>query len=368
MGVPSAMFEFIQEMEKDPSCDFTVAEMCAMAGVSRSGYYGWKNASARREEREEADRRDFELILLVYNRHGYSKGVESIHMGLLHLNPSVLMNVKKIRRIMRKFGLVCPIRKPNPYRKMAKALEESSVAPNILRREFESYGPRAVLLTDITYLHYGAGLTCYLSTIEDAYTKEILAWVVSQSLEVGFVLETINQLIAEHGDELSDAVLVHSDQGSHYTSHAFRNILHDKGFIQSMSRKGNCWDNQRMEYFFSNLKDHIRPRIANCSTFEEVLGNVKHFITYYNNERYQWKLAKLSPAEYYKFCMTGVYPLLVENQPAQPVAAKTAEDLRQRAQEAQEEHRKKGAGTEASDSTLDKAADQTPKSGQRLPQ
>lgn len=73
MGVPSAMFEFIQEMEKDPSCDFTVAEMCAMAGVSRSEYYGWKNASARREEREEADRRDFELILLVYNRHGYRR-------------------------------------------------------------------------------------------------------------------------------------------------------------------------------------------------------------------------------------------------------------------------------------------------------
>lgn len=89
-----------------------VSEMCSLAGVSRSGYYTWKASAALREEREAQDRKDFDLILQVYQRHGYSKGVKTIHMGLLHLDPPVLMNVKKIRRLMRKYGLVCPLRKP----------------------------------------------------------------------------------------------------------------------------------------------------------------------------------------------------------------------------------------------------------------
>ena len=86
-----------------------------------------------------------------------------------------VMNLKKVRRLMGKYGLFCPIRKPNPYKKMMKALEESTIAPNILERKFREYGPRVVLLTDITYLFYDNHLKCYLSSIKDAYTKEILA-------------------------------------------------------------------------------------------------------------------------------------------------------------------------------------------------
>ena len=365
MGKAGRIFEFIAEAEASGS-RLTVSEMCALAGVSRSGYYGWKQAAAQREEREQRDRKDFELLLEVYNRHGYSKGVEAIHMGLLHLDPPVRMNVKKIRRLMRKFHLYCPVRKPNPYRKMAKALEESSVAPNILRREFESYGPRTVLLTDITYLHYGKGAMCYMSTIEGAYTKEILAWVLSESLEVGFVLETLRQLKDRHGHELGDAVLLHSDQGSHYKSYAFQGALQDMNLIQSMSRKGNCWDNQRMEYFFSSLKDHIRDRIADCSTFEETKAEADRFIDYYNNGRYQWKLAKLAPAEFYGFCLTGIYPLSLHDPPERPVPVKTAEDLRRHTRSVLEKHRH-GAGMEASDSTPDKPSPKTAQSGQRLP-
>lgn len=234
---------------------------------------------------------------------------------------------------------------------MAKALEESAVAPNILQREFESYGPRAVLLTDITYLHYGIGQTMYMSTIEDAYTKEILAWEVSESLEVQFVIDTLKQLDGKHGDELSEAVLVHSDQGSHYKSYAYKDALTNKSLIQSMSRKGNCWDNQPMEYFFSGLKDHVRQRIAACTTPDEVRAEINRYMEYYNNERYQWKLAKLSPSEYYKFCVTGEYPLQIDNPPTPPVPEKTPEDLLRKAQEAA--HKASGTGTESSDSTLD---------------
>lgn len=366
MGKPSVLFESIAALEAQ-NTGLTVTDMCALAGVSRSGYYGWKDAEEARKAREQKDREDFDLILQVYNKHGYSKGVKSIHMGLLHQDPPVLMNVKKIRRLMRKYRLVCPLRKPNPYKKMAKALEESTVAPNVLRREFEAYGPRSVLLTDITYLQYGEGRTAYLSTIEDAYTKEILAWEVSESLEVCFVIRTLDQLNEKHGNELAEAVVVHSDQGSHYKSCAFREALGDRDFIQSMSRKANCWDNQPMEYFFGSLKDHERRLFTECGTFEEVCTEVERFMDYYNNYRCQWKLAKLAPAEYYRFCMTGEYPLQVENPPDMPQAPKTSEDLLLRAAEAAEKARK-GAGAEASDSTLDKPPDKAAQSGQRLPE
>jgi len=144
------------------------------------------------------------------------------------MNPPVVMNLKKIRRLMRKYRLVCPVRRANPYRRMAKALRTSHVASNLLEREFECYGPRIVLLTDITYIPY-QGTFAYLSTILDAYTKQILAYALSESLEVDFVLETVATLIKEHGVSLQQETILHSDQGSHYTSRKFVQILEDEG-------------------------------------------------------------------------------------------------------------------------------------------
>ena len=120
---------------------------------------------------------------------------------------------------------------------------------------------RMVLLTDITYLPYN-GIFAYLSTILDAYTKQILAYVLSDSLEVDFVVETVNNLIRDHGVSLHAETIVHSDQGCHYTSHSFIDILHDKDLRQSMSRRGNCWDNAPQESFFGRMKDHVKKKIA----------------------------------------------------------------------------------------------------------
>ena len=222
------------------------------------------------------------------------------------MEPPVIMNVKKIRRLMKKFNLFCPIRQANPYRRMAKALKTNNVADNILNRQFKEFGPRMVLLTDITHIPYN-NIFCYLSTILDAYTKEILSYVLSESLEVDFVLETINLLIEKHGISLSTETLVHSDQGCHYTSYSFIQILKDKKLRQSMSRKGNCWDNAPQESFFGHMKDEID--LSKCKTYDDVRSRVDDWIDYYNNERYQWDLAKLSPTEYYNFVTTGVYPL-----------------------------------------------------------
>lgn len=172
-----------------------------------------------------------------------------------------------------------------------------------------------VLLTDITYLPYN-GTFAYLSTILDAYTKQILAYVVSDSLEVEFVLQTVNNLVRDHGISLQAETIVHSDQGCHYTSHRFIEILHDKALRQSMSRRGNCWDNAPQESFFGHMKDSVKKKIAAATSFEEVKTIIDDYIDYYNNERYQWKLAKLSPNEFYEYVTTGVYPLDVPNVPA----------------------------------------------------
>lgn len=154
-----------------PSC-CNVGQMCALGGVSRSGYYAWKGAASKRQEREAKDEEDFALILSAYEYRGFAKGARGIHMRLLHMSPHVIMNVKKIRRLMKKYGLKCQIRKANPYRKMAKALKTNTVAPNVVNRNFKAYGPRQTLLTDITYLPC-KGSFCYLSTFLDVCTHEI---------------------------------------------------------------------------------------------------------------------------------------------------------------------------------------------------
>lgn len=286
----------------------TATMLCDIAKVSRSGYYNWIKSENNRIKKEEQDRKDFEIILEVYKYRGYDKGARGIYMRLLHLNPPVIMNVKKIRRLMKKYNLFCPIRQANPYRRMAKALKTNNVADNILNREFKEHGVRKVLLTDITYIPY-ANTRCYLSVILDAFTKEVLAYVLSNSLEVDFVLETVNILIEKHGTSLSTETLVHSDQGCHYTSYSFIQILKDKQLRQSMSRKGNCWDNAPQESFFGHMKDEIN--LSKCKNFNDVKEIIDDWIDYYNNERYQWRLAKLSPVEYYKYVTTDEYPIKV---------------------------------------------------------
>lgn len=326
MNDSSCVFEIIEKTVSTSENRLSISSLCKMAGVSRSGYYAWVKAEAFRQAQQEQDRKDFELILAAYKRRGYKKGARSIYMELLHMDPPVIMNVKKIRRLMKKFHLLCPIRKANPYRQLAKALKTNTVADNLLQRQFEDYGPRMVLLTDITYLPYN-GIFAYLSTILDAYTKQILAYVLSDSLEVDFVVETVNNLIRDHGVSLHAETIVHSDQGCHYTSHSFIDILHDMDLRQSMSRRGNCWDNAPQESFFGRMKDHVKKKIAAAVSFEEVKAIVDDYMDYYNNERYQWELAKLSPNEFYQFVTTGVYPLDIPKMPEVPTLKRRACEL-----------------------------------------
>ena len=276
-----------------------------MAEVSRSGYYNWCKGNMEPDAREISDLRAFQMILAAYRFRGYDKGVMGIYMRLLR--SGIRMNHKKIRRLMRKYGLLCPIRKANPYRRMMKALKSNAVADNHLNREFRKYGPRKVCLTDITYIPYNDKF-CYLSVIKDAFTKEVLSYVLSQSLKVDFVLETVRKLIRDHGLTLDDKTMIHSDQGAHYTSINFRELVSDLNLRQSMSRRGNCWDNAPQESFFGHMKQELQDRMKSWNSFEEVQSAIDDWMDYYNNDRYQVELLKMSPAEYYSYIITGEYP------------------------------------------------------------
>ena len=279
MGMPKSKFEIINEVVSQKNNKITITELCRIAGVSRSGYYKWLSTYEKRKEQDEKDKADFDLIVKAYYYKGYKKGARSIHMRLLHMNPPVRMNIKKIRRIMKKYNLLCPIRKSNPYRRMQAAIKTNNIADNLLNREFNKHGARQTLLTDITYINY-LDKRCYLSTILDSYTKQVLSYCLSKSLDVDFVLETVKSLIEKHGISLDSKTLIHSDQGCHYTSIKFIQIIKDVGLRQSMSRKGNCWDNAPQESFFGHMKDEID--LTKCKNFNEVKDIIDDWINYYN--------------------------------------------------------------------------------------
>ena len=121
-------FEAIRAALADRNNILTVKDLCELAGVSRSGYYNWVRSEKNRELREAKDRAAFEQILKAYRFRGYVKGVRGIHMRLLHMG--IRMNVKKIRRLMRKYKLTCPIRKPNPYRRLQRSIRYNFLCVN----------------------------------------------------------------------------------------------------------------------------------------------------------------------------------------------------------------------------------------------
>lgn len=303
--IPEEKFRLIQEITQRDNNELNISWLCEMAGVSRSGYYNWLHSSDKRNDKDLKDKTDFESILTAYKFRGYDKGRRGIYMRLLHIG--IRMNQKKISRLMKKFNLFCPIRKANPYRRIAKALKTDAVSDNLVKREFTEHGAGKILLTDITYLFYNHGCKAYLSVIKDGCTKQVLAYVPSESLEVDFVLTTVHLLIANHGNSLQTDVILHSDQGCHYTSISFRQLLKDKDLRQSMSRRGNCWDNAPQESFFGHMKDEIH--IEKCSNFAELCAEIDNYMNYYNNDRYQWKLAKLAPNQYTEYLRTGKHPL-----------------------------------------------------------
>lgn len=188
---------------------------------------------------------------------------------------------------------------------MSQARKECQPKPNLLKREFNVAQPKTV----ITYLTYSSeNNRAYLSTMKDACTKQILSYVVSDSLEVDFVLETVQQLLDNHSIPKNNETLIHLEQGSHYHSVKFQELLSQAELRQSMSRRGNCWDNAPRESFFGHMKSEMID-LKTIESHQELKQTIDAYMAYYNNERYQWDLAKLSPNQYETYLKTGVHPL-----------------------------------------------------------
>jgi putative transposase len=274
-----------------------LSHLCRVSGVSRSGYYNYFSIESQkfRKQCDNQDKAVADIILKAYNFKGRKKGARQIKMTL-EGQFGIVYNLKRIRRIMKKYQIICPIRKANPYRRMMKATKEHTVLPNLLNRNFKQNIPGKVLLTDITYLFYGKGNKAYLSTIKDGSTNEILAYNLSDNLRLNIATDTILQLKKNSKFKLSKDAFIHSDQGVHYTSPTFQKLLKSYSLGQSMSRRGNCWDNAPQESFFGHFKDeaHIKP----CETLETLKKEIKDYMNYYNNYRYQWNLKKMTPVQY----------------------------------------------------------------------
>ena len=274
-----------------------VSYLCKIAGVSRSGYYNYFSLQSKeqRDKRDDEDDIVKENILKAFNFKGRKKGARQIKMTL-EGQFNIIYNLKRIRRIMKKYDIVCPIRRANPYKKMIKATQEHRVLPNMLNREFKQNIPGKVFLTDITYLYYGKGQKAYLSTIKDGSTNEILAYHVLDRITLDLATDTLVKLKRNKRVKLAKDAFIHSDQGVHYTSPTFQKHVKKLGLGQSMSRRGNCWDNAPQESFFGHFKDEAF--IKSCETLDELKKEIKSYMTYYNNYRYQWDLKKMTPVQY----------------------------------------------------------------------
>jgi putative transposase len=274
-----------------------VLYLCNITGVSRSGYYNYfsKQSLVRRQEREKKDLELKKMVLKAVHFKGRKKGARQIKMTLAgEFNTNY--NLKRIGRIMRKYNIVCLIRRANPYRKIMKATQEHTIVPNLLNRQFKQGVPGKVLVTDITYLYYSKGQKAYLSTILDGSTSEVLAYYVSTNLKIDIVTETLKLLKKNRKVRLDKGALIHSDQGVHYTSPIYQMKVKELGLMQSMSRRGNCWDNALQESFFGHFKDEVN--IKNCNNLTELKKEISSYMTHYNHTRYQWNLNKMTPVDY----------------------------------------------------------------------
>ena len=289
------IFKLIDDVINKYGLKKMIKHLCIVAGVSRSGFYNYLENKNIISKQEEKDLEAKEIILKAYNFRGYKKGSRSIKM-ILKSKFNIIFSRKKIQRIMKKYGIKCPIRESNPAKRMGKARKEHHTVSNKLNREFKQGIPGKVLLTDITYMPYGNGKTAYLSTVKDSSTNEILSYHLSKDLKMDIVISTINKLMLSNSDKLHKDAFIHSDQGVHYTSTIFQNLLKKYNLGQSMSRKGNCWDNAPQESFFGHMKDEVDYK--SCNTFEELKSLIDDYMDYYNNDRCQWNLKQLTPIQY----------------------------------------------------------------------
>jgi transposase InsO family protein len=263
--------------------------ICSVSEVNRSTYY---NVSLSGLDK---DTESLELVRNIFYSRKERIGIRQIKM-LLWRKKKVLMNLKKIARIKKKYGLITKIRKKNKNFIFLKKQQEHKVASNVVNRVFKTDSIDKIYSTDITQFNLRTGQKCYLAAFKDLGTKEIVSFKMSMHPGLNFVLEGLKESIKTVPVDKRANLIIHSDQGFHFTHYDFSRIIKESGATQSMSRKGNCLDNAPIESFFGYLKDHIN--LKDCESFKDLEDQVTKEINYYNNDRPQWDLKKMPPIEY----------------------------------------------------------------------
>ena len=282
--------KWIKELPHD-RYDYSVQSILKKIGLSRSSYYSiLSNDNYGMKDKQ--DEIDFQCIKKVMDYKGFKKGSRTIYMMLPGMC-GVHFGRAKILRLMKKYDCVCTVRKERPELKTNKENLKNNRKPNLLKRRFRLARPNEILLTDVSYLKYSTNKTEYFSCIKDAVTGKIVNHVTSSSNDLNLAKATIDCL------DSTENTLFHSDQGILYFSDVFQNKLKELGYEQSMSRRGNCWDNSSQESYFGHMKDECD--FSKCSTPEDVKRIVDEYVYYYNYERPQWSRNKMTPVDYEKY-------------------------------------------------------------------
>jgi transposase InsO family protein len=288
----------INEMPRDPWKHYTTQKILERIGLSRSTYYELlnnesygKGAITRARKEDE----DFLLVKQVAEYKGFVKGYRQISM-LSEPITGRYISPNRVLNLMRKYGMKTTIRQPSRNRKAMKELLEKNGKANLLLRRFKLHRPNKIRLTDVTYLDYGDDLRAYGSASIDPVTSKLICFVVSENNNLQLALDT---LAAMDRYPTVNGGLIHSDQGILYFTDDFQTAVKDRNLIQSMSRRGNCWDNAPQESFFGHFKDESGYR--KCKSMEELRRKIEEYSVYYNEERRIWNRGKMTPLEYEEY-------------------------------------------------------------------
>lgn len=295
IGKSRKICRMIDQLPYDPAGFYTKKKILELAGISKSRYYAllndetYGNGKIRRQADEE---RDLEMIRQVLDYKGFAKGIRQVYMLMPQLTGCQL-SIHRIRKLMQKNGIRTTIRRPSKNRKAMKELIERNRKSNLLLRRFRLHRPNEVRLTDVTYLDYGNEKRAYGSASIDPATGRIICFIVRENNDLQLALDTLEAMDSHPAGR---GAILHSDQGILYLTDEFQAAVLERELNQSMSRRGNCWDNCPQEAFFGHFKDE--SGYEKCQTLEELQAKVSEYALYYNEERKIWERGKKTPVEY----------------------------------------------------------------------
>ncbi|UUR14483.1 IS3 family transposase [Shigella flexneri] len=273
---------------RDNSCCWPVRLLCRVLDVHPSGFYAWLQQP--HSQRHQADLRLTGQIKQFWLESGCVYGYRKIHLDLRDSGQQC--GVNRVWRLMKRVGIKAQVGYRSPR---ARKGEASIVSPNRLQRQFNPDAPDERWVTDITYIRTHEGWL-YLAVVVDLFSRKIIGWSMQSRMTKDIVLNAL--LMAVWWRNPEKQVLVHSDQGSQYTSHEWQSFLKSHGLEGSMSRRGNCHDNAVAESFFQLLKrERIKKKIY--GTREEARSDIFDYIEmFYNSKRRHGSSEQMSPTEY----------------------------------------------------------------------